>query len=618
MFKPKLKHILNFLIMFFVTNLFVESQLVTHAFQLNSIYSSSETNDTLNDRKEYFTKNKSNNSSSEFTKEGIANFNYGVTIINHGWQLSGLSDPFEWMIPMAEAIRTRAGEARILRYDKGSGIFAELPNYDQQGEVILLFDWITESDNPTEGFSEAAADALFAALLLGEQNNDFILENFHFIGHSRGCSVNSETVERLLSIGIEVDHVTNLDPHDWGAFTFSDDYDVNPDSLVIDLPSSRSPNRGIVSWEGVGWIDSYWQETGFAGRSVYGSYSLQLQNIGHSNVHEWYLGTIDNVSGENSWFADPYPDRNESGFNYSKFGSLTRPAEWGTRQPLIFTFENDGIINGNFDRGPTNNFDEYPGWSDHGGGGDGQFVDNKLILDQNDISREHNRFYIPELAGKLKFLLNISTAENGTPPSVDNLQVSIKTNKTNGGYDLLLAEYTNSESEKWIEIDVSNYGNSIGTILFELGDGGGNGINSQVEIDNVSLVLDNELLVDISIMLEGVYSGDTMRTTLSDSEILVLSQPYNTLPWNYEGDESVSVIPSGVVDWVLVELRDKNDSNIIHGTRAGFLLSTGKIVDLDGTSGLSFLLPEDDYFISVIHRNHLSVMSANPVVITSQ
>ena len=170
--------------------------------------------------------------------------------------------------------------------------------------------------------------------------------------------------------------------------------------------------------------------------------------------------------------------------------------------------------------------------------------------------------------------------------------------------------------EKWVELNISNYTNSVGTIKFELKDGGGNGINSQIEIDSIFFVLQDEILVDVSVLLEGPYLNSSMQTSLLNQEELPLSQPYNISPWSYSGDESVLVIPSDVVDWILLELRDKNDSNIVLGRRAGFLMNSGKIVDLDGASKLSFTLPEDDYYISVIHRNHLPILSANPITIT--
>ncbi len=48
-----------------------------------------------------------------------------------------------------------------------------------------------------------------------------------------------------------------------------------------------------------------------------------------------------------------------------------------------------------------------------------------------------------------------------------------------------------------------------------------------------------------------------MNTSINDRGSIPLSQPYNTPPWNYTGDESVISIPNAdVVDWLLLELRE--------------------------------------------------------------
>jgi large repetitive protein len=67
---------------------------------------------------------------------------------------------------------------------------------------------------------------------------------------------------------------------------------------------------------------------------------------------------------------------------------------------------------------------------------------------------------------------------------------------------------------------------------------------------------------------------------------------------------------NAIVDWIFVELRDKNDNKKIVATRSGLLQRDGDIVDLDGKSALAFPDVEaDNYYIAIKHRNHLSVMS---------
>ena len=52
--------------------------------------------------------------------------------------------------------------------------------------------------------------------------------------------------------------------------------------------------------------------------------------------------------------------------------------------------------------------------------------------------------------------------------------------------------------------------------------------------------------------------------------------------------ESVSSIPSGVVDWVLLELRSGTASSTVISRKAAFVKNDGSVVDLDGVSLVSF------------------------------
>jgi len=127
--------------------------------------------------------------------------------------------------------------------------------------------------------------------------------------------------------------------------------------------------------------------------------------------------------------------------------------------------------------------------------------------------------------------------------------------------------------------------------------------------------------LDLKVIIEGPFNVSAMNTDLNSSGYLPLSQPYNAAPWNYTGAESVAAIPgTDVVDWVLVELRDAVDavsatSGTIVARQAAFLLSDGTVCGLDGSSVLEFPITiADNLFAVVYHRNHLAVMSANPLV----
>ncbi len=125
--------------------------------------------------------------------------------------------------------------------------------------------------------------------------------------------------------------------------------------------------------------------------------------------------------------------------------------------------------------------------------------------------------------------------------------------------------------------------------------------------------------IDVTVFLEGPYGTGPAMTTVLNPAQLPLSQPYTGVPWNYAGTESVTSIPAGVVDWVLVDLRDAATAaaaipaTSLSGPKAFFLKSDGKIVALDGTSLPDIGNPTitNNLFVVVRHRNHIAVMSAN-------
>ena len=127
------------------------------------------------------------------------------------------------------------------------------------------------------------------------------------------------------------------------------------------------------------------------------------------------------------------------------------------------------------------------------------------------------------------------------------------------------------------------------------------------------------LAFDCQVFLEGPFNGMDMNTDLNP-EKLPLSQPYSAAPWFYDGTESVISLPNtDIVDWVLIELRDTTDASLATGAtmiarKAGFLLKDGSIVATDGFSNIQFdVQPANQLFVIIWHRNHLGILSANPL-----
>ncbi|RLD56142.1 MAG: hypothetical protein DRJ05_11770, partial [Bacteroidetes bacterium] len=136
--------------------------------------------------------------------------------------------------------------------------------------------------------------------------------------------------------------------------------------------------------------------------------------------------------------------------------------------------------------------------------------------------------------------------------------------------------------------------------------------------DSVTVNVEQAIGLEINAFLEGPFFIDEMTPLLNLYDEIPITQPYNTEPWNYEGSESVTDIPSfQVIDWVLVELLAPTAETLTFESiakRAGFVLMDGSIKDIDGVSNLIFndVIPEE-FYIRIYHRNHLSITSSVPV-----
>lgn len=128
--------------------------------------------------------------------------------------------------------------------------------------------------------------------------------------------------------------------------------------------------------------------------------------------------------------------------------------------------------------------------------------------------------------------------------------------------------------------------------------------------------------VRLKAVLEGPYVAGTgmMSTALNDSAFVPLTEPYTAIGYVHTGsgggETSIQdVLDVGgvneVVDWVVVELRNKNNASAVLASRSALLRRNGTIVDADGTSAVTFTgLTADQYYVAVRHRNHLGIMTA--------
>ncbi len=145
------------------------------------------------------------------------------------------------------------------------------------------------------------------------------------------------------------------------------------------------------------------------------------------------------------------------------------------------------------------------------------------------------------------------------------------------------------------------------------------------------------VVLSLKAVLEGAYktTTDIMHTNLKDGGLLPEISPYDQTPWNYlSQQEKVIDMPYNTVDWVYVKLLDKNDPNIVVDEAVGLLQDNGLIYGVDDkrnnwnanynwtylddivdSRGLRFYNanPNEEYYIVLLHRNHVGVVSKDPV-----
>lgn len=120
--------------------------------------------------------------------------------------------------------------------------------------------------------------------------------------------------------------------------------------------------------------------------------------------------------------------------------------------------------------------------------------------------------------------------------------------------------------------------------------------------------------LNIKVFLEGPFNNDKMETSLREKNLIPAMQPYNVLPWNYNGTEKITNFPDNTVDWVLVELSKEPNESAVTNRKACVLKSNGDIADTGSKMGITLKVQKNSkYYIIVHHRNHLSVISSIPL-----
>jgi hypothetical protein len=387
-----------------------------------------------------------------------------ATVITHGYQFGGTVP--DWTYALADAIARRVGieggeDGVVLIYEGSSGALVPCQEVwcttNGSAHTVIVFDWADDSNETGTGFSEAAAEALFAGLVSWSQgeNASVDLDRLHLIGHSRGAIVNSEVAERLMAAGLPApEQITTLDPHDAGAgFVASgqvpegglDDYDVNQEHPEYNC-HAESSIPGVCSWLGGGYNDNYWQDdTGCFfllpdGLELYGLSNFNQNELDnpfcHSETHRWYLLTADTTAPVHpvtglppgpDWYGSGSQcttsprttplDRTADGYNLSAAagGVANRcPTGPGSRQQILFDFSlQEGFVGGDFERGSSS---LRAGWWGHGGVfqaiSETDAGNQYLVLSGGDLAR-HNRTYLPETTGAVQLCRQVQIPSPG-------------------------------------------------------------------------------------------------------------------------------------------------------------------------------------------------------------
>jgi hypothetical protein len=145
-----------------------------------------------------------------------------------------------------------------------------------------------------------------------------------------------------------------------------------------------------------------------------------------------------------------------------------------------------------------------------------------------------------------------------------------------------------------------------------------NGCDSTSNI--VVTITINTIKLCAKVFLGGPYNKDSMlmMDNLRQLNVLPTTTPYS--PFITTASPSIFAITgnAAIVDWVLVELRSAANNAMVVAKKSVLVQRDGSLVDSSGNNILEFTgLSNGNYFVSVKHRNHLGVMTANAMALNN-
>lgn len=177
-----------------------------------------------------------------------------------------------------------------------------------------------------------------------------------------------------------------------------------------------------------------------------------------------------------------------------------------------------------------------------------------------------------------------------------------------------IAGYANTMTGTYVAGDVVGMSSLVKGATFHTGDwrfdGSSSGASTVIaSTTNTDVRLSGKNFfgkVNLKAFLQGPFASGSMSTTLNTAGLIPLSSPYADAP------AAVASIPSGVTDWVRLELRDPSTPSASTTFKSSaFIKSDGTIVGLDGTS---LARVKNGFATSVVvlsHRNHLAIRTVN-------
>ncbi|MCB9169523.1 MAG: fibronectin type III domain-containing protein [Flavobacteriales bacterium] len=149
----------------------------------------------------------------------------------------------------------------------------------------------------------------------------------------------------------------------------------------------------------------------------------------------------------------------------------------------------------------------------------------------------------------------------------------------------------------------------------------GNNYASDMAIDDVALTGTSGVKLDAKLWLEGPYNTGTllMDDGARAAGLLPTAEPYSAMGYTNAGGGGGETTTTGVlgvtgsnaiVDWVRLELRSSSDPTTVLATRQCLVQRDGDVVDVDGTSPVTFYVAAGNYYVVARHRNHLGCMTA--------